>query len=99
MIGSSRVPFSTLAFFGDAGALDGPGMMGWDKDIAREGGIGPEDRAAATEADGARTTFFDLGFLAAGALWQECRERQHYGKRFAALSTYVFKRATCPLET
>ena len=68
MIGSSRVPFSTFAFLGDAGGLKGPGMMGWDRDIAREAGIGPEERAAATDAEGARTTFFDLGFFAAGAL-------------------------------
>ena len=96
VIGSSRVPFSVFTFFGDATGLDGPAAMGWDRDIAREAGIGPEDRAAATEAEGARTTFFDLGFFAVGALGVRVSDEAiDTDPRI----TDVFKRATCPLET
>lgn len=96
MIGSSRVPFSCFTFFGDAGGLDGPDIMGWDRDIAREAGMEPEERAAATDAEGASTTFFDLGFFATGAL-SDYMSIEPNGTNIA--STDVFMRATCPLET
>lgn len=73
-----RVPCSDLMFLAavEVGAcLDDGGMAGSDNEAASEGGRGPCESAAVTDAEGARIlTFFDFGFL--GVLHTVSRARR-----------------------